>query len=129
MACFVRPASTGVLDMTPDQLEVENPVPCGEPQLHFLQPLSSVRHVEAIQKNLQRALDALELILAADALLKSGNETALYALGFSEAHVAELLSRHDGVQHGYPAYALRNAHCQVNWLRKRLAKAQREAGP
>lgn len=80
--------------------------------------------LQALMDELQHAKQTLQLICAADVGLKSGDDAALFKLGFSAAHVADLRSKGDNGRQGYPRYAIRNARWQVNWLQKRLASAQ-----
>ena len=61
---------------------------------------------------------------AADICLRTGDDQALQALGFSVAHIADLRGRPIGATAGYPAYALRNVRKTVRWLRERLIALQ-----
>lgn len=79
--------------------------------------------VAQLSEELEHAEDVVRLLCIADLCLKKGDDAALYALGFSQDHVADLRSRRDS-RPGYPAYAMRNARWQVQWLRKRLLLAR-----
>ena len=79
--------------------------------------------VARLGKELEHAEGVVRLLCTADLCLKNGDDAALYALGFSQEHVDDLRSRSDG-NPGYPAYAMRNARWQVQWLRKRLLLAK-----
>jgi len=80
--------------------------------------------VERCQEDLARAEAAHRMMQAADICLRSGDDHALQALGFSMAHIADLRGRSAGATSGYPAYALRNARQTVRWLRARLLSLQ-----
>jgi hypothetical protein len=77
---------------------------------------------------LKRAKAALRLVRAADGFLKSGDDSALAALGFSAEHIAELRSGARGFCAGYPPYAIRSIRSTVRWLEAALAAPARDSG-
>lgn len=82
----------------------------------------------ALREDLARAEAAHRTMQAADVCLRSGDDDALLALGFSIDHIADLRRRAAGTTVGYPAYALRNAKDTVRWLRRCLATLQAANG-
>jgi hypothetical protein len=69
-----------------------------------------------------RAEEAYQLMLAADACLKSGADRLLLLLGFSPAHVRELRAL-SGPGGGYPPYSLRNIRRTLRQLRDERERA------
>lgn len=75
------------------------------------------------RSDLERARAALRLALAADLCLKSGDDEALVALGFSLEHIASLRATPRGARAGYPPYSLKNLKATVRWLESAQADA------
>lgn len=79
---------------------------------------------DSLRDELERATKALSLAEAADLCLRSGDDVALEALGFTPAHIADLRGTPRGARAGYPPYALRNLKATVRLLRGALARLQ-----
>ena len=89
---------------------------------HCSTSMRSTPDCESLRADLKRALDALNLVEAADRCLRSGDDAALVLLGFAPAHIMELRGSVRGAQAGYPPYALKNLKATVRFLRQELAE-------
>ena len=83
----------------------------------------SARGSDSLRDELDRATKALSLAEAADLCLKTGDDVALEALGFTARHIADLRSGARGARAGYPPYALKNLRSTIRLLRGELAQA------
>lgn len=74
-----------------------------------------------------RAQEAYQLMLVADACLRSGADRLLLLLGFSMIHVRELRAQ-SGPGGGYPAYSLRSIRKTIRQLHseREMQLARRE---
>jgi hypothetical protein len=77
-----------------------------------------------LSAELMRASAALRLVEAADRFLKSGDDRALEALGFSSGHIADMRSGVRGPCAGYPPYAIRSIRSTVRWLEAALVSQE-----
>ena len=79
-----------------------------------------------LDSEIAKAESAYQLMVVADACLKSGADHLLLQLGFSVQHVAEL-RRRAGPGGGYPRYALRNIQQTLRFLKDTRQAAARDA--
>jgi len=90
--------------------------------------------LQRLKANLAQRERAQELMKAANAALRHGDDEALRRLGFSDAHIAELKKPDFAGGIGYPDFRLRNNNAEIRRLRERVAQAEArvqaaQAGP
>ena len=78
--------------------------------------------IEKLQAEIDRLNASSKMMRDANFALANRDDAALRAMGFTDAHIADLLMRVGCGRTGFPDYALRNNDSNVRLLKKCMAE-------
>lgn len=85
--------------------------------------------IDKLQAEIGRLQASQKMMRDANAAVRSGDDAALQAMGFSEEHIAELKQRDLAGRTAFPDYALRNNNNSIRYLRRCMEESKTRAAP